>query len=116
MNKTLLIIEDDEDIVNIYKKLLSGLNVKFLRAFNGEDALSIIDSGEIIDLILLDLIMPVMDGIQFLKILRSERHSKIPVIPCSGDEKTMIKLRENQKISDFFSKLQSYSALKDKVK
>ena len=79
-NRVLLITEDEE--VNFYylKALLRKTKARVIRAKNGKEAVDIIaeHSGEI-DLILMDINMPVMDGYEALKIIKS-RHPEIPII------------------------------------
>ncbi len=81
----------DDDIINL--KLLKSMLMKLpnvsevLEAKNGEDALKILKSRDDINLILLDIIMPIMNGIEMLKIVRSDESlSNIPVIVLTTDE------------------------------
>jgi CheY-like chemotaxis protein len=60
--KTLLVAEDDNNNFHLIKQLLSELNVKIVRACNGIEAVDICKSGLKIDLILMDIKMPLMDG------------------------------------------------------
>jgi len=64
-----LIIEDEQLLNEAYARVLSAANISLLRAYNGKEALEIL-KAEKPDIILLDLRMPVMDGIEFLKKLR----------------------------------------------
>lgn len=73
----ILICDDEKDIVNALKIYLSDSQYQFFEAYNGKQALEIIDNNEI-HLVLLDIMMPVMDGIETLTELR--RFSNIPVI------------------------------------
>jgi len=63
--KTLLIVEDDSDIQEYYRILFAGLDVNMLQAYNGKQALDVIDSGCSVDLILLDVVLPEMSGEEF---------------------------------------------------
>lgn len=73
----ILICDDEKDIVNALKIYLNDSGYQFFEAYNGKQALEIIDSNEI-HLVLLDIMMPVMDGIETLTRLR--QFSNIPVI------------------------------------
>ncbi len=73
----ILICDDEKDIVNALKIYLSDSQYHFFEAYNGKQALEIIENNEI-HLVLLDIMMPVMDGIETLTELR--RFSNIPVI------------------------------------
>ena len=73
----ILICDDDKDIVNALKIYLSDPAYSLYEAFNGEEALEIISKEEI-HLVLLDIMMPVMDGITALSRIRAS--SNVPVI------------------------------------
>ncbi len=62
----ILIVEDDEDLNGAYKLILEKDGHEVETAFNGEDALAHLKSFEP-QLILLDLLMPIMGGLEFLK-------------------------------------------------
>lgn len=64
-----LILEDDEDIVDLIKSIL-GTNFEFITAENGLEGLQMVEAGEP-DLIICDVMMPVMDGWEFMKTLRT---------------------------------------------
>lgn len=63
--KTILIIEDDQDILFALSALLSGDDYKILVAENGAVALELLKNNDLPDLILLDMLMPVMNGWEF---------------------------------------------------
>lgn len=87
MKKTILIVEDDDDFQSLYKDiLLSKLDLDILQAFNGQEALHILE-GNKPDLIILDMLMPVMDGETFFKILRIEKKLDIPVVIASVNDR-----------------------------
>lgn len=73
----ILVCDDEKDIVNALKIYLNDSQYQFFEAYNGKQALEIIESNEI-HLVLLDIMMPVMDGIETLTRLR--QFSNIPVI------------------------------------
>jgi CheY-like chemotaxis protein len=91
--KTILIVEDDEDIYTYYHIILSELDVNLVKARDGVEALAAVDSGERLDLILLDIVLPRMSGEEFFRILRRERASTVPVILCSVDQAMVEKLK-----------------------
>ena len=82
----------DDDFIN--RKLIQALLKRHpemisqvVEAENGSDALQTVRENPDIDLILLDILMPVLDGKEFLKIFRSDpENSKIPVIVLSTDD------------------------------
>lgn len=85
--KTLLVVEDDKDIQDYYRILLGELGLRILCASTGREGLDIIDAGEVVDLILLDIVLPEMSGEEFFRALRIERESQTPVIVSSVDER-----------------------------
>ena len=90
----ILIVDDDEDLHTLYGLYLQGESFQILRAYNGEEALRIVEK-EKPDLIVLDMIMPVMDGEEFFMKLRAEKkYNDIPVIIASVNEKISTKLFE----------------------
>lgn len=72
-----LIVDDDQDIVAVLSIYLEAENFDVFFANNGRDALEIVKEKPI-DIILLDVMMPEMNGFQFLKELR--QFSRIPVL------------------------------------
>lgn len=62
----ILVVEDDKDLNNAYKIILESENHTVVSAFNGEEALKALESFKP-DLILLDLLMPIMGGLEFLQ-------------------------------------------------
>ncbi|KAK7245266.1 hypothetical protein RIF29_40104 [Crotalaria pallida] len=68
---TALIVDDDVLIQMIHQKMLNSVGVKNQVVENGKEAIDIHRSGQSFDLILMDKDMPVMDGIEATKILRS---------------------------------------------
>ncbi|MDA7817022.1 response regulator [Sulfurimonas sp.] len=91
MSKELVILAVDDDMINL--KLLKSMLTKHedvkevLEAKNGSDAIGVIKSRPDIDLMLLDIIMPVMNGIEVLKVVRSDENiEQMPIIVLTTDE------------------------------
>jgi CheY-like chemotaxis protein len=79
------LIDDDEDMRTSLRHFLSDEGFQVHTARNGQDALARLREIEDPGLILLDLMMPVMDGNQFLvERSRDERLSRIPVVIMSA--------------------------------
>lgn len=66
MTQKLLIVEDEKPLAEAYRTILEKHGYEVVVAFNGEEALSALGQGEP-DLILLDMKMPKMDGLEFLR-------------------------------------------------
>lgn len=89
--KTICIVEDDENIREIYSKKLEIEGFEVVTAVDGEDGINVINQNKP-DLILLDLQMPVKNGLEVLQALKvDEQLSNIPVIILTNadDEKTI---------------------------
>ena len=82
MAETVLIVEDDRDIVELLTLYLSGSGYEVLTASDGEEALERL-AGSSADIALVDIMMPRMNGYDFIKTLRQT--SDIPVIIISAD-------------------------------
>ena len=86
MSKRVLVVDDDLDIRELLAELLEGEGYEVSSAENGQQAL-LQARGNHPDLILLDLLMPVMNGWQFLEQQRIEPSiSAVPVIVISAQE------------------------------
>jgi len=84
MNKNILVVDDDQEILDMTKSLLGKRDFNVATAHNGKDALKILET-ERPDLILLDVLMPEMDGYTFYKELKkSELTNEIPVLVITG--------------------------------
>lgn len=70
-NELVLVVDDDEDIRELLRVVLEADGYRVKVAVDGLDAWEQIQAGELPALILLDLMMPRMDGQHFLKKLRS---------------------------------------------
>jgi CheY-like chemotaxis protein len=82
----ILVVEDDDDIRDSLKELLEEEGYQVDTAANGEQALNRL-RGEAPQLILLDLMMPVMDGWEFQRQLRdSPSLSGVPIIVISASK------------------------------
>ncbi|MDP2157629.1 MAG: response regulator [Nitrospirota bacterium] len=89
LNK-ILIVDDSQLIHNMYKLIMNRYHgCKILDAMNGLEALDMLSRESDFDLILLDINMPVMNGIQFMEKLHGEnlyRHIPVIVISTEGRE------------------------------
>lgn len=82
MNKDaqILVVDDNQENLKVVSNYLKEKSYKIALALNGKSALKILDSNKI-DLILLDIMMPEMDGFEVCRILKTKHETKgIPVI------------------------------------
>ncbi len=77
--KVILIAEDMEMNFVLLKKTLEQTEAEIIRAKNGQEMVDLVKSNSNIDIVLLDMGMPVMDGYEATKLLRSEGY-QIPII------------------------------------
>lgn len=77
--KTILVVEDEPSNFIYLRDLLSEFNYNVIHAKNGQDAVDIINNKIEIDLILMDIKMPVMNGLQATREIR-KTNKKVPVI------------------------------------
>lgn len=89
LSKSICIIDDSVDIQNLLKTLLESEGYLVTSAFNGMEGLKLIESSEALpDLILLDIMMPIMDGATFLdEIQKRQQFEKIKILVMSADNK-----------------------------
>ena len=79
MHQTVMVVDDDADILDVTRLALEGGGYRVLPAHSGPEALRTIEQSRP-DLILLDINMPDMDGWQVLRMLKvDERTTSIPV-------------------------------------
>ena len=78
--ETILVVDDDTQVRQLYRRMLSSDEVEYraLRAGDGVQALEML-ANEKVDLILLDVTMPRMDGFQFLA--ARETHPELEEVP-----------------------------------
>jgi CheY-like chemotaxis protein len=82
--RTVLIVDDDPDILQTLGLCLSTEGYRVLMASNGEEALDVL-KNEQPNVILLDLMMPVMDGWQFVAEMDARGQRKAPLLILSAD-------------------------------
>jgi len=84
--KTILIVDDDQSSSAKTKAFLEGKGYEVIYALDGEAALTVLETN-IPELILLDIIMPRIDGFTIARRIRfEERTKRVPIIVCSAQE------------------------------
>lgn len=90
--ETLLVVDDEEDILELVRFNLSREGFSIICAATGEEAWKILKEGRV-DLLVLDLMLPGMDGLELTRRLKKEpRTQKIPIIMLSakGEEADIV--------------------------
>src|SRR3954463_2918306 len=93
---TILIVEDDNDTRDILARYVELAGYEYVTANNGWEALLAVDQNEI-DLILLDVMMPGMDGVTFLNILRNaqtKRNTPVVVVTAMSNQELSARFRD----------------------
>jgi len=94
----ILIVDDDKNHLEVLKKLLSKLEVSIYTADSGEKGLSLLLRHEFM-LILLDIQMPTMDGLETAKLVRDNKSSThIPIIFMTAYSKDEFEINEGYKL------------------
>lgn len=83
MSKRILIVDDEENIRRFLSRILEREGYSVIVAENGLDAIGILEKQNV-DLIVLDMNMPVMNGLEFLEKNREDEISAVPVLMMSG--------------------------------
>ncbi len=94
--KKILIVEDDNFVAEVYLAKLSEMGYETALAQNGEEGMAELKKGKV-DLILLDILMPIMNGIEMLEeVKKHEEWKDIPVILLTniGEKESIQKARE----------------------
>lgn len=102
MSHHILICDDEKDIVNALKIYLSSEDYTLHTAYNGKEALQIIRK-EPIDLLLLDIMMPEMDGIETMRRLREQYNLPVILLTAKSEDTDKI-LGLNLGADDYITK------------
>ncbi len=113
-----ILIVDDQEINRAILKNIFALEYNVYEAECGVDALKILEEGNDIDVILLDILMPKMNGLEFLNIIKkNEEFSKIPVIVNTGQNTHEQEIKAlDLGADDFISKPYDSQVIKRRVK
>lgn len=90
MRSKILVVDDDDEIRNLLEICLTNEGFNVVKAFDGEDALNIL-AKESIQLIILDVMMPKLNGMEVCSIIR--RNLNIPILMLSAKSEDMDKIQ-----------------------
>jgi two-component system alkaline phosphatase synthesis response regulator PhoP len=85
MSQTILVVDDEPEIVKLVRAYLEAAGYRVVTAKDGRDAL-VVTRHEKPDLIILDLTMPEMDGLEFTRRLRQEKDTPIIMLTARVEE------------------------------
>jgi tubulin-specific chaperone A len=103
--KKVLIVEDDMRNIFALSHALKAKKMTVLRAENGKKALEILDANPDTDIVLMDIMMPVMDGFEAIRKIRAqEKYWKLPILALTAkamkdDRKKCIEAGANDYLS-----------------
>jgi two-component system, OmpR family, lantibiotic biosynthesis response regulator NisR/SpaR len=89
MVKTILVVDDDQDIVNLITKSLRYEQFEAIPAYSGKEALFILEERQV-DFLVLDIMMPEMDGLEVCRNIRNNYH--IPILFLSARDRDIDKI------------------------
>jgi len=100
MNKKILIVDDENDIAELMNIRLSSMGYDVISAENGTDAFALLEKT-VPDLLLLDLTLPDMDGLEIARKLKSqEKFSKMPIILFTASPDRVKNISKDEPIDD----------------
>ena len=83
MAKTILIVDDNPNMASLLAEMLEVFNYDALRATDGHDALNQIAQNKNVAMVITDMRMPKMSGLELLQTIK-ENNPKLPVVLISG--------------------------------
>ena len=89
----ILLVDSDARLAEIMQLCLQHHGYRVVAARDGREAMACVLEREDIDLIILELLLPVMDGMRFLRWLRDERASSLPVLALTAADQPGVRDR-----------------------
>lgn len=80
----LLFVEDEIDLINILSETLNKLEINFLIAKNGKEGISLLKDNPTIDLIITDINMPIMNGLDMIQEIKDKINPKMKFVVMSA--------------------------------
>lgn len=113
MNEKIMVVDDDQDIREVIQVLLSSEGYNVIEASNGKEALELVNDDT--DLIILDVMMPEMNGYQACVLLREKTKAPILFLTAKGQDSDKT-LGFSSGGDDYLTKPFSYNELNGRVK
>lgn len=117
INKKILIVDDNKLNVKVARRVTDALNIKKVdECYNGKECLEMVSSNNDYDIILMDIMMPVMNGEEALKKLKEINGFNTPVIALTADAVAGSKEKYiKQGFVDYLAKPFNKESLKEKL-
>ncbi len=114
--KKILIVDDNKLNIKVARRSLVDFNFEIDECFNGEECLNLINRGNSYDLILMDIMMPIMSGETAMRELKNINGFETPVIALTADAVAGAKERYlNEGFIDYIAKPFSKEQIKEKL-
>lgn len=114
MNECILVVDDDREIVKAIAILLEKEDYRVLRAYDGMEALDIL-AGNQVQLLIIDVMMPRLDGLSAVMRIREKRNLPIIVLSAKSEDSDKI-LGLSMGADDYVTKLINPQELAARVK
>lgn len=115
MDNTILIVDDDKKLNGLLEDIFETEGFNVITAYNGEEAVAILDENPDIPLIILDVMLPELDGWQVLSYVKEHYDSKVIMLSALSDEYSEAKGLRNG-ADDYVIKPFKRAALVERVK
>ena len=107
--KKVLVVDDNKVNIRVAERLLKKYNIEVTSVESGQECIELIKNKNDYDLILLDQMMPNMNGVETLQELKKNKKFNIPVVVLTADAIEGKKEEYNRKLEVYKEKLQDYS-------
>jgi len=101
-DKTVLVVDDEEALRTLAAKLVESRGYRVLTAASGTEALGILESNGKIDLLVLDVVMPGLSGLETLEEIRERGHNELRVVLLTAQSTDEDILGGYQKGADYY--------------
>jgi DNA-binding response OmpR family regulator len=113
---TILFVEDEIDIVEMVSDTLSKLNINFFVAFSGQDGINKAIANDNINLIITDINIPIMNGLDMIKEIQNTKQTKCKyIITSAHTEQRHYDMAKSLHIDDYMIKPFDFLKLLDIV-
>ena len=85
----ILVVDDEESVREVLKDALEYYGYKVTVACNGQEGLEYFNNGDGFKLVITDIKMPIMDGIEFARCIRNSDRPNTPIIAATGFSETI---------------------------
>lgn len=95
---SVLLVDDDKFLLDMYRKKFEQSGLEVSVAVGSHEALALLRDGKKPDILMLDIIMPAMDGIELLETIRKEKLAESSIVIMLTNESDKEKIQEAKKL------------------